>query len=72
MQVNEFLSQNQWLITLSLATLPIKAYALWQAARLGQKIWFLVLFVTSTLGIVDLLYIILVARRYKVETTEAK
>jgi hypothetical protein len=72
MQINEFLAQNQLLITLSLVTLPIKAYALWQAARLSQKVWFIVIFASSTLGILDLLYILLVARKYKVESAEIK
>jgi hypothetical protein len=70
MQIDQFLTQNSWLIALSLLTLPIKAYALWQASRLSQKIWFIVLFVSSTFGVIDLLYILLVARKYKVETTE--
>jgi hypothetical protein len=71
MQIEQFLADNHWLIALSLITLPIKAFALWKAAKLSHKIWFIVLFATSTFGIVDILYILLVARRYKVETRES-
>jgi hypothetical protein len=67
MQIEQFLAENNWLILLSLVTLPIKAFALWKAAKLSHKIWFIALFVTSTFGILDVLYILLVARRSKAE-----
>ena len=71
MQPEQFLATNGWLLYLSLLTLPIKAYALWQSARLSQKIWFIVLFISNTLGILDVIYIIFVARKFKVESREA-
>lgn len=70
MTIEQFLAENVWLIVVSLATLPIKGFALWSAARLSQKWWFMLLLVTSTFGILDLAYILFVARRYKVETKE--
>ncbi len=38
-------------------TLAIKGYALWQAARHGQKEWFVALLVINTLGILELVYL---------------
>ncbi|TSC69446.1 MAG: hypothetical protein G01um101466_43 [Parcubacteria group bacterium Gr01-1014_66] len=33
-----------------------KGFALWKAARLGHKPWFIVLLVVNTLGILEILY----------------
>lgn len=50
--------QNQWLLFLvALWTLPWKGWALWRAARLGQKKWFIVILVVSTLGVLEILYL---------------
>ena len=70
MQIEQFLNQNGWILALSIATLPIKACALWQASRISQKWWFIALFVSNTFGILDLAYILLIAHKYKVETKE--
>lgn len=51
---------------LSLLTLPVKAVALWKAARIDQKWWFAALFITNTFGILDFIYIFFVAKKYKV------
>ena len=37
-------------------TLVWKGLALWRAARSGAKIWFIVLLLVNTLGILDILY----------------
>ncbi len=34
-----------------------KALALWSAARDGSKIWFVVLFIVNTVGILEILYL---------------
>lgn len=34
-----------------------KGLALWKAARFQQKTWFVVILITSTVGILDILYI---------------
>ena len=39
-------------------TLIIKGYALWHAARNGQKWWFIALLVVNTLGILEIIYLI--------------
>lgn len=70
MDINIFFEENMWLIVLSLATMPIKGFALWYSSRLSQKWWFIILFVTNTLGILDLIYIFFIAKKYKVESKE--
>lgn len=37
-------------------TLVWKGLALWRAARSGAKIWFVVLLVVNTIGLLDILY----------------
>ncbi len=70
MTVEQFISQNIWLVGLSVITLPIKGFAIWYSARLSHKLWFIILFISNTLGILDLIYILFVARKYKIETKE--
>ncbi len=40
-----------------------KALALWKAARSGSKIWFLILLVVNTFGILDILYIYVFSKK---------
>ncbi len=42
-----------------------KAVSLWRSARRGQRLWFGILLVINTLGILDMVYIFLVARDKK-------
>src|SRR3989344_8538600 len=39
-------------------TIAIKGYALWHAARNGQKEWFIALLVVNTLGILEIVYLV--------------
>ena len=48
-----------------------KGLALWKSAELRQKYWFVILIVVNTFGLLEILYLIFVARRYKVEVVEA-
>lgn len=34
-----------------------KGIALWKSSRLGHKIWFVVMLITNTLGVLEILYI---------------
>jgi len=47
-----------------------KGLALWKSAELRQKYWFIVLLVLNTAGILEIIYIFLIARKYKVEVVE--
>ncbi len=39
-------------------TLAIKGYALWHAARNGQREWFIAILIINTLGILELIYLV--------------
>jgi hypothetical protein len=43
---------------IALWTVAIKGYALWHAARHGQKEWFIALLVINTLGILEVVYLV--------------
>ncbi|MBX4200129.1 DUF5652 family protein [Candidatus Parcubacteria bacterium] len=47
-----------------------KGVALWKAAGLRQKYWFMALLIVNTLGILEIFYIFVIARKYKVEVVE--
>ncbi len=47
-----------FLILVAIWTLAVKGYALWHAARNGQKGWFIVLLIINTLGILEIVYLI--------------
>lgn len=68
--MEQFFGVYPWIVLIAILVIPIKGVALWKSARLSQKWWFTVLLVVNTLGILDLIYIFFVAKKYKVETKE--
>ena len=49
-----------WAIVILIIWIYIwKGLALWKSARLSQPIWFVILFVVNTVGILEILYIFL-------------
>ncbi|MEK7642287.1 MAG: DUF5652 family protein [Patescibacteria group bacterium] len=68
--IDQLLAQNIWLLVILIITIPIKGVALWKSARISQKWWFIVLLISSTFGILDLIYILFVAKKYTVESKE--
>jgi uncharacterized membrane protein YiaA len=57
---------NSWLIWLLVIwTLPWKGVALWKAARLSQKGWFIALLILNTVGILEILYIFVFSKKEK-------
>ncbi len=52
-------------------SLAWKGLALWKSAGLRQKYWFIALLVVNTIGLLEIIYIFFVARRYKVEVVES-
>jgi hypothetical protein len=44
-----------------------KGLALWKAARLSHKWWFMIILVANTLGILEIIYLFVIARKYSVE-----
>lgn len=47
-----------FLIMIALWTVVLKGFALWHAARGGQRNWFIALLVINTLGILEIIYLI--------------
>lgn len=62
----QFFTQNQWVSTFVIFwVLPWKGWALWRAAQRCQKIWFVVLLVLNTIGILEILYIFVFSKNKK-------
>mgnify|MGYP001618217791 CR=1 FL=1 len=62
----QLIAQNEWLIYLLVAwILPWKGVALWKAARLSQKKWFIALLILNTLAVLEILYIFIFSKKKK-------
>ncbi len=60
---------NAWIFYPLLAwSLAWKGFALWRAARREQKVWYVILLLMNTLGILEIIYIFAVAKRPKAQT----
>ena len=59
-----------WILIMLCWVLPWQGVALWKAARLSHRKWFIALLLTNTFGILDIVYIFFIASKYKVETIE--
>ena len=58
MPVLETYLQNPFLVILVTAwSLGWKGYALWRAAKLDQKRWYIALLVINTIGILEIVYL---------------
>jgi methionyl-tRNA synthetase len=51
------------LVPLTLWSLFWMGWALWKSARNDSKIWFLILLLVHTMGILDIIYIFLVSKK---------
>ena len=51
-------------------SLAWKGVALWKSAGLRQKEWFVILLIINSFGILEIIYIFFVSRKYKVEVIE--
>lgn len=71
--MENFIQQNMWIVLVLIAwALPWKGVALWKAARLGDKRWFVALLVVNTLAILDILYIFIFSKRRSVLENKAE
>ncbi|MFZ2523657.1 MAG: DUF5652 family protein [Minisyncoccia bacterium] len=59
-----------WALLAVLWSLPWKGVALWKAARLSHKNWFIAILIINTLGLMEIYYIFFVAKKFTVETIE--
>jgi len=50
------------IVLLMIWTFAWKGVALWKSARLSQPIWFVILLVVNTMGILEILYIFIFSR----------
>ena len=59
-----YLAQYSWLVgILVIWSLVWKGIALWKAAQQEDKAWFIVLLILNTVGILDIFYIYVFAKR---------
>ena len=65
--MEQFLIENPWVIWLAIIwTIPWKGAALWRAAKLSHKWWFIVLLVVNTLALLEILYIFIFSKPKKI------
>lgn len=68
--MEQILAENWWLVLiLSLWTIPWKAVALWKAARARSIVWFVIIMVVNTLGILEIIYIFFFSKKKLTENT---
>ena len=58
------------ILLLALWTIPWKGVALWKSARKRHTVWFVVLLIVNTLGILEILYIFIFSRCCEKETVK--
>ena len=51
-------------LILFIVVFVLKAYSLWYSARRGEKIWFIVFLLVNTVGILELIYLIFVVKKW--------
>ncbi len=60
---NGLMNLPQWLLIIVIAwTLAWKGFALWRAAKMNHRIWFVIILVINTLGILEILYLFLFSK----------
>ena len=70
--IQNFADQHPILLILIIIwSLVWKALALWSAARIGHKGWFTAMLIINLFGIPEMIYLYFVARKFKVESSEA-
>ena len=57
--------ENILILLVVLWTLPWKGFALWKAAKRGEKKWFIALLALNTLAILEILYIFVFSKKKK-------
>jgi len=63
-------SFNLLVLILAIWTIPWKGYALWLSVKRNQKIWFVVLLIVNTVGILEIFYIFKIVKKSWVEVKE--
>ena len=62
-----YIDSSKFLLILLLAlwTIPWKGVALWKSARNGSRVWFILLLLMNTVGILEILYIFIFSKKTK-------
>ncbi|HLD17802.1 MAG TPA: DUF5652 family protein [Patescibacteria group bacterium] len=63
--MDSWLQQNPLATLFLLWSLPWKGAALWKAARQGEKVWFVVLLLLQTVGVLEILYLFVFSKMKK-------
>jgi hypothetical protein len=63
MDISNFIQNPTLLLIIALWTIPWKGVALWRAAQLKDKWWFIALLILNTLAILEILYIFVFSKR---------
>jgi hypothetical protein len=70
-RVFEWLLDNPLIfLALIIWTMAWKGWGLWRSATLRQKPWFVAILLLNTLGIIEIIYLFFVSRKYEVEVIE--
>ena len=65
--VSFFQNYGVFFVLIGIYTTIVKGFALWRAAQLAQKNWFIALLILNTLGILELVYLFVISKKYSVE-----
>ena len=65
-------NRELWFIALFLWTVSWKGMALWRAARLERKEWFIPLLLINTLGVLEILYIYVFSQPKEAKEKDSK
>jgi methionyl-tRNA synthetase len=69
--VQQFFAQYWWLLLiLVLWSIIWKGIALWKSARNESKVWFVIMLIVNTVGILEIIYIFAVANRKQVSAPQ--
>lgn len=58
MAQNNFSEYLPYLIPFVFVDIVLRAFALWHAARADRKVWFVVLLIANTMGVLPLIYLV--------------
>lgn len=61
--MQSYIAGNPWIFLVLIWVITLKAFSLWQSARNGEKIWFIALLIVNTMGVLEIIYLILNYRR---------
>ncbi|MDE2019599.1 MAG: hypothetical protein KGJ13_04610 [Patescibacteria group bacterium] len=63
MDIASFIQNPTVILLIAIWTLPWKGVALWRAAQLRDKWWFIAMLVLNTIAILEILYIFVFSKR---------